>query len=637
MKNAKAKSSNKTSFIKSFSDNTTKIGRPDWILIGILVVIYAILAFPSLGTTKSPKTYYHFEFAGEDVGLELTSDAAEISKMRYYTGPEVGDFTILVSTDGEEFNNYMNFSSNSVFSWEEVTIDTAFKYIRFVSNTPGAYLGDVQLYDGQGGKVEALASDDQSEAIADELSTVPNQIGYKNSMYFDEIYFARSAYEYVHGIDVMEWTHPPLGKLIMALPIMLFGMSPFTFRIMGAIAGLLMIPVIYILAKRLFKNQKWALLAGILMTFDTFHFAHTRMATVDSFLVLFILLSVLFMKDYLDLDKNAEFKAKAKKLLLSGLFIGLAIATKWTALYAALGLAIVFFSHLFKENEDGRKKKMNYNTASKAALTGLVMLSLVPIILYYVTLLIENSSMATSRVFCYYLSICVISLFVLIGVLLRKDKALKKTFLMCFIAFILIPLVIYGLTYLLFPNVYNYTNNSISGIFNQIKEMYNYHSNLTEHHFFESKWYEWPIMSKPVWYHVGYYGGNLKSTIVGIGNPVIWWVGIVAGIFALIKTILKREKEMFFILIFILCTFVPYIFISRPMFMYHYFPTLPFIMLAIVSFVKWISDKLKTNSVYVFYTALVIVVFFVFFPVVSGMQTSSEYIDALKWLSTWTF
>ena len=73
------------------------------------------------------------------------------------------------------------------------------------------------------------------------------------------------------------------------------------------------------------------------------------------------------------------------------------------------------------------------------------------------------------------------------------------------------------------------------------------------------------------------------------------------------------------------------------MFMYHFFPTLPFMMLAIVSLVKWITEKMKNNSFYIFYIALVILLFIIFYPVVSGMVTTSDYIDSLKWLSSWIF
>ena len=627
----------KKSFFSNLSDGTAKLVKIDFIIMGILIFIYALLAFTNLGSTKAPKTYYHFLNEGDEAEVELATDKQHVSKMRYYTGLEAGTFTILISDDGSEYLKVKEFDSNSSFAWEDLELDLDFKYVKFVAEGPNTYLGDVQFYDKYGVKIETVASTDQSEVLTDELSLVPIRIGYKNSTYFDEIYFARSAYEYVHGINAMEWVHPPLGKLIMAIPVLLFGFSPFTYRFMGALAGLLMIPVIYILAKRLFKDRKWALVAGMLMAFDNFHFAHTRMGTVDSFLVLFILLSVLFMKQFIDLEKEDSIKLKRRNLLLSGIFMGCAIATKWTGLYAALGLAIVFFAHLFKENEDKRRKKFNYLMASRMVLAGLVILSLIPIGLYYIALLIFNGATATSVTFWYYFAVIVVTLFILVVRLLKKNKDLKKIMIIAFISFILVPIAIYVFTYMAFPTVYNYTTNSIGGIINQIKDMYNYHSTLEETHPFQSTWYQWPIMYKPVWYYASYYGGNVKSTIVGIGNPIIWWFGILAFVYAAISSIVKRNKENAFVLIFILCTFLPYLFIGRAMFMYHYFPTLPFVMLAIVAFIKWISEKLKTNSFTVFYMALVVVIFFVFYPISSGMITTTDYVDALKWFTSWIF
>lgn len=569
VKEKTTKNSKSKSILSVFSDNKKELVKTDWKIIGVLVVIYLIISCLNLGTLSTPKTYRQFNYVGEDVSLELTSVSQDVSKIRYYTGPEVGKFKVLVSTDGEEYREVATFEGTYVFAWEDLDIDESFKYIRFVSETPGAYLGEVQLYNKYGEKLLAKASDDQSVLIVDEMDTVPAKISHINSSYFDEIYFARSAYEYVHGIDTNEWVHPPLGKLIMMIPILLFGMSTFSYRIMGVLAGACMIPVIYALAKRMFKNRKWGLLAGVLMTFDTFHFAQSRMGTVDTFLVLFIMLSALYMYKYIDLDKDANLKTKLKNLLLSGLFIGCSIATKWTGLYAGLALAIVFFTHLIYTNVVKKE----------------------------------------------------------------KDKDLIKVLLACVLFFVLIPIAIYVICYILFPNVYNYSGNIIK----QIQDMYNYHHNLTAEHDFSSKWYTWPLMIKPVWYYVGYYGGNVKATIVGIGNPAIWWFGIIATLFTLIISLLKRKKEYLFILVFILCTYLPYAFIDRAMFMYHFYPTLPFIMLAIVAFIKFITDKLKNNSVYIFYVCVVILMFVIFYPVVSGMVTTTDYIDGIKWLSSWIF
>ena len=225
----------------------------------------------------------------------------------------------------------------------------------------------------------------------------------------------------------------------------------------------------------------------------------------------------------------------------------------------------------------------------------------------------------------------------MIIILLKKDSNLRKIFITCIIAFILIPLIIYLVSYVCFPNVYNYVNNGIKGLIYQTKDMYKYHSELTVTHPYQSSWYEWPFMIRPVWLYYSNYGGNLVSTISGIGNPFIWWIGALASIILMIKTFVKKEMDNIFIVIFILCSYVPYIFIGRAMFMYHYFPTLPFVMLAIVALMKYITEKSKTTMYYKFYIALVIIAFLVFYPVSSGMVTTNEYVDSLRWISTWVF
>ncbi len=631
LKNQDNKESRLKNFFHNFSDHSSKLDRKDWIVLGILMVFYFIISFYHLGTLQSPKTYYQFTYEGDSVGVSLPGVSQEISKIRYYNGPEIGNFSVQTSTDGETYTEVATLQGTYVFAWEDVIIESNAKYIKIVANTPGSYLGEIQLYDQYGEKLLTKASDDQSAVVIDEAETVPASISSMNSSYFDEIYFARSAYEYVHGINTMEWVHPPLGKLIMAIPILLFGMSTFSYRLMGTLAGLLMIPVIYIFAKRIFKNRKWATLAGILMTFDTFHFAQTRMGTVDSFLVLFIMLSALFMYQYLSLDKNSKFSTKLKNLFLSGLFIGCSIATKWTGLYTGLALAIVFFSDLIVKGIKKKKIKIDVN---RALLLGLFTLCIVPITIYYLTALFATGQLAILLTVIYYILLVLIGIFYYI---VKVDRESLKIILACILFFLVIPAIIYILCYLLFPTVYGYQDNSISGIITQIQNMYDYHSKLTASHDFSSKWYTWPFMIKPVWYYVGYYGGNVKSTIVGIGNPAIWWFGVLAFIFVLMAAIIKRKKEMLFILTFILCSYLPYMFIGRVMFMYHYFPTLPFIMLAIVAFVRWITKKIQSNSFYIFYIALVVLLFFIFYPVVSGLLTTSNYIDSLKWLSTWIF
>ena len=564
------------SFFGIFTDNTRKIKKIDWIIMGVLMLIFAVLAFKDLGTLESPQTFFMADQNNAEVTINLTGDKTNVLTMRHFTGPEFGDYQLYTSDDGSNYEYLMDFKQTSVFTWEDLKIDKTFKYLKIVSKQAGSYLGEVQLYDNYGMKLGITAADDQSTLVVDELDTVPGTISYTNSAYFDEIYFARTAYEYTEGLNTNEWVHPPLGKLIQSIPIVVLGMNTFAYRLMGVIAGLLMIPVLYVFAKTLFIDRKYALLAGVLMTFDCFHFAQSRMGTVDGFLVLFSMLSALFMTKYLVMTNKANVKKKIKYLGLSALFIGCAIATKWTGLFVGSALAIIFFAHFI------------YRNRGKAEM--------------------------------------------------KKEDA-RKIIIWTIVFFTVIPIVIYLLSYFLFPNLYPYHISSLGDLFKQTGEMFKYHSTLEATHPFTSDWYTWPLMTKPVWYYVGYLSGDLKSTIVGIGNPAIWWVGIPAMLYLVISLSKKktRKQSNMFILAFIACTWLPYVFIGRVMFMYHFYITLPFIMLAIVAMFKWINEKIKDHSLMIFYIGVVILLFIYFYPVISGQVESSSYIDSLKWFSSWIF
>lgn len=614
-------------FLKILNDTDFKIKKIDYIIMGIMVLVYGILSFYRLGDMSSPKTFHNFNDNNEIV-VNLNNENY-VSKMRYYTGYNIGDISIWIKSGDGDYQFLKDFTTNSVLSYEDVLIDTSFNSIKFVGKTDGVTLGDIAFYDNFENRINIPKQDGP---LTDETSLIPKKISYMNSLYFDEVYFARSAYEYTHGLDAFEWSHPPVAKLIMSIPVLIFGFSPFTVRLMGNIAGILLIPIMYILCKKLFKNRKYALLGAIIMMFDNFHFADTRIALSDSFQILFILLSVIFMVNYFNLGKKDSFKKKTINLLLSGLFIGLAIGVKWNALYVALGLAIVFFRHLFKEyhvNVIKYIKNIKINTW-----INIVSCLLLPVMLYYLFFLVFDSQIAKVIVIIYFVIIIGYLLFKFIK-FLRKDKDLFKLFIVCVISFIMIPMVIYILSYLLFPNL-SYYDGTFSGIFKINKMMYDYHANLEATHPFTSKWYEWPIMYKPVWLYSGEMVNGFRETIVDIGNPLVWWFGILGFIYLVVSAIKKNNLSRF-ILIFILSSFIPYIFIGRIMFMYHYFITLPFVMLGIVSLIKWLVEKTKSDKVYWIYIYSVIIMFFIFYPVVSGMSIESDYIESLKWLSSWYF
>ena len=126
-----------------------------------------------------------------------------------------------------------------------------------------------------------------------------------NSTYFDEIYFARTAFEHINRMEPYETTHPPLGKLIMAIGMLIFGVNPFGWRVMGTLFGAAMVPVMYLFGKKIFGKRIYGFISAFLIMFECMHFAQTRIATIDSYAGLFVILAYYFMYDYF-INKSYE-------------------------------------------------------------------------------------------------------------------------------------------------------------------------------------------------------------------------------------------------------------------------------------------------------------------------------------------
>lgn len=553
---------------KKFSEKSNKMKKNDWIISIILCLIFGILAFYNLGINKNPQTFYNFQY-NDSVLIELNDDIY-VSKLRYFTGENVGEYEVYISEDDENYIFIGSFKGSYEFAWYDYEINSKFKYLKLVSIDYNSYLGEIMLYDEDNNKLNIISSDN-GYLLVDEPQYVVDEIGYMNSTYFDELYFARTAYDYVNGLPASEWTHPPLAKLIQAIPIYFIGMTPFAYRLTSVIFGMLLVLTIYYFAKLIFKNRLYATFAGLLITFENFHLVQSRIGTTDSMLILFMVLSSLFMYKYICLDEESSFKIKVINLFLSGLFFGLSISVKWTGFYLGLGICIAFFV------------KFIFDLTTKN----------------------------------------------------RKDYL--KIIPLCIIFYIVIPCLIYSLSYFLFPNMETRMVNNFSSLILQIKDMYQFHSTLDASHPFSSKWYTWPIMYKPVWYHIEYLSNGLKSTIAAIGNSAIWWFGIFAFIYLVISGIRKLDRDKLYLVTIILCLFLPYAFIGRVMFLYHYYPVIPFLILGITMFIKYINDKVGRTWIMYAYLIVVTILFFIFYPVTTGIPVSTEYVDSLKWFSSWIF
>ena len=76
--------------------------KKDWIIILVLVISYSILSFYQLGDLKVPQTYQSFPSSGYEAKISLKEEE-QIKKIRYYTGPKTGEFIIMSSLNGIDY------------------------------------------------------------------------------------------------------------------------------------------------------------------------------------------------------------------------------------------------------------------------------------------------------------------------------------------------------------------------------------------------------------------------------------------------------------------------------------------------------------------------------------------------------
>ncbi len=164
------------------------------------------------------------------------------------------------------------------------------------------------------------------------------RLGVPSEEYFDEVYHAKTALEYLEGKPPTEWVHPPTAKLLIAVGVWLFGYEPWAWRVLPALCGAALAPVFFLLARRVLPTERAALFASLLLLSDGVYVVQSRIAMTNIFAVLFQLTATLFL-----VRSVLEERLPPRGMALTGVFLGLALSTRWTSLWAAgfLGLVLL--------------------------------------------------------------------------------------------------------------------------------------------------------------------------------------------------------------------------------------------------------------------------------------------------------
>ena len=570
--------------------------KKDYLIMTIISVVYAVFAFTNLGSTVIPERNEPVEQTGSQIVFEL-EELSQVEKFKYYAGYCEGKFELLYSEDGIHYEkldlnqdeagvNSLEHEYSDMFKWHFYNVGQNARYLKIVLDDgymefrEVAFTGvDDTVLPIRSAQLTIDGETTDASYMIDEQDQVPQSTSYMTDMYFDEVYHARTAYEYMEGIYPYEITHPPLGKSLITLGIQLFGFTPFGWRFMGALFGVLILPVLYIFAKRLFKKTKWAAVATILFAADFMHFSLTRIATIDSYSLFFILLMYLCMYEYTQHNFNKEKLSRTLLPLgLCGLAFGLGAATKWICLYAGVGLFVMFFYTVYRRAQE-------YRVAKAEGMEEIA------------------------------------------GAFRRK---LILTLLFCVGVFIVIPIIIYYLSYIPYFNAKE--DFGLAGIWGNQQYMLNYHGNLKTDspHPYQSSCYTWPFDLRPVFFFRGYYlPENMVSVIWCMASPLLAWGGLAAVLYLLG---LRGKGKKFdaqgipFIVVGALAQYLPWMIISREVFIYHYFATLPFVVFAIIYVLRYWEENYKWGKKATWIVVgVAILLFLAFYPALTGVPMSREW------------
>ena len=489
-------------------------------------------------------------------------------------------------------------------------------------------------------------------------------IGTPREFSFDETYYAKDAWSLVnngyvttyadgandqilagHPLDSFTHTasmvvHPQVGKYLIGLGELIFGMNPTGWRIPSAIVGTLMILVLIRLIRRMTGSMLLAGVGGLLLTFDGLQFVLSRLALLDIFVAFFSLLAV----HLLVMDRDWVRERVARRVpaggltsgwgpallyrpwrLMAGITFGLAVGSKWSALYvlAALGILVLFW-------DAGLRRAIGVRRwfAKSVFLDGipaffyLVVVALLVYVASWTGLLIHykdyEQALANTQYTEYWGSYVTTQTHGLIPQLLR----------------------------------------ALRDLWHYHEAVYNFHTeflNDATHPYQSSPW-GWPLLNRPVGVSLqsniapgvdgctAVAGSTCLKQVLLLGTPVLWWAGVPALFYAAYAWVARRDWRFGVAVLGFLAGWLPWFqYDQRPIFIFYASVLLPFTVLALTLTLGRIlgppdgSDQRRAwgSAVVGSLVLLVVANFAWFYPIYTDqLLTNAQWLQRI-WFKHW--
>jgi len=481
-----------------------------------------------------------------------------------------------------------------------------------------------------------------------------NRLAVPRALVFDETYYAKDAWSILqHGVEWNPLTtansmiqagqttgldtvctaaankvgtcgeyvvQPEVGKLLIAVGEWLFGLNSFGWRFSSAVFGTLAILLICRIARRMTRNTLLGCVAGLLMSLDGLEFVLSRTGILDIFLMFFVLAAFGCMVIDRDISRERLASAMAgpptdeggpqlgirKWRVFAGIFVGLAIGTKWDAVWYLLGFAILGTAW-----DIGARRAAGLRSFVRGTFT-------------------------------------------------RDVKWLPVTYLV-------IPLITYlatwtnwFLTSTGYDRYYAQQNGVRIPVISALYSLYEYHweaihfgVTLKQSHPYQSQPWDWLVMTRPVAFFYECYSGPVagpshycgahssgaewSQEVLAIGTPAIWWGSVFALIFCLGWWLLHRDWRAGAVLCGVIAGWLPWWpLVSRTKFLYYALEFEPFLILSITLCIgliigpAWASVQRRAAGAAVVgvYLLITLLMFAYFYPILAG-----KVIPYTDWLS----
>ena len=399
---------------------------------------------------------------------------------------------------------------------------------------------------------------------------------------FDEIYYVDGARDLLkYGVEVTGDSpefivHPPLGKWMIALGIKTFGDNPLGWRIATAVVGTAMILLVALIAQRLFYSPILTALASALMALDGMALVQSRTALLDNFLAFFLLCATYFFV--------------AKRYWWSGLFLGFALATKWSAAYFIIVFGVIALYRAFSHHTG---RDLIRPTLSRIGAFGLLPLAV------YIT-----------SWWGWFAS----------------DRGWKR----------------------------DYSSNPLISLFSYHQEMLNFHTGLTEKHNYQANPWSWLIMGRPTSFYYespsGCGADSCSQEVLALGTPLLWWSATIAILIVLgfwLRSLTTRhiDPAATIIVAGLAAGYLPWFFFQkRTVFSFYAIAFEPFLILALVYCARLFltSQRKKSDRAYqigqlVLLVGVILIAlnFIYFLPLYTGQVITYDAWHAHMWLESW--